>query len=76
MDRTKIAFSLADVLEIENLLAAYHIHIASHIEEDEYFERMRLAQECRLDHILKKLDGKLSFMKKLDGVLEGVLVDD
>lgn len=77
MNNTMIAFSLADVLEIENLLSAYCTHIYSVSEEDEFFERMRLAQGARLDHILERLNQKLSFLKRPEAQkLEGVIVND
>lgn len=77
MNNTFIAFKLADVLEIENLLSAYLSHIHSYNEKEEFFERMRLAQEARLDHILDRLNKKLSFLERPEAKkLEGVIVDD
>lgn len=77
MNNTFIAFKLADVLEIENLLSAYLSHIHSYSEKEEFFERMRLAQEARLDHILDRLNKKLSFLERPEAKkLEGVIVDD
>lgn len=77
MNNTLIAFKLADVLEIENLLSAYLSHIHSYNEKEEFFERMRLAQEARLDHILDRLNKKLSFLERPEAKeLEGVIVDD
>lgn len=59
MDKTRFMLGLADVLEIENLLSAYLSHIRSYNEKEEFFERMRLAQEARLESVIKKLNSKL-----------------
>lgn len=59
MDKTRFMLGLADVLEIENLLSAYLSHIQSYSEKEEFFERMRLAQEARLESAIEKLNSKL-----------------
>jgi hypothetical protein len=53
---TKIWFSLADVLEIENLLSAYLNHLRSYEEDNEDMEKMRLAQVVRVDDIVIKIE--------------------
>lgn len=53
---TKIWFSLADVLEIENLMSAYLNHLRSYEEDNEDMERMRLAQVVRVDDIVIKIE--------------------
>lgn len=53
---TKIWFSLADVLEIENLLSAYLNHLRSYEEDNEDMEKMRLAQVVRVDDIIIKIE--------------------
>lgn len=53
---TKIWFSLADVLEIENLLSAYLNHLRSYEEDNEDMEQMRLAQVVRVDDIVIKIE--------------------
>lgn len=63
MDKTRFMLGLADVLEIENLLSAYLSHIHSYNEKEEFFERMRLAQEARLESIIEKLNSKLERCK-------------
>lgn len=63
MDKTRFMLGLADVLEIENLLSAYLSHIQSYNEKEEFFERMRLAQEARLESAIKKLNSKLERCK-------------
>lgn len=63
MDKTRFMLGLADVLEIENLLSAYLSHIRSYYEKEEFFERMRLAQEARLESVIEKLNSKLERCK-------------
>lgn len=63
MDKTRFMLGLADVLEIENLLSAYLSHIQSYYEKEEFFERMRLAQEERLESVIEKLNSKLERCK-------------
>lgn len=63
MDKTRFMLGLADVLEIENLLSAYLSHIRSYNEKEEFFERMRLAQEARLESVIEKLNSKLERCK-------------